>query len=84
MNHSSFEESNQKLCNYSFPLIPVPLLQVYPKEVIRNEYEESCTKMFTLNLHTIKIILKLSMYIRKFMNSKFKTGFELNPDSFTY
>lgn len=80
-----FEESHQEQYNYSFLLIPIPLLQVCSKEIIRTEYEELDTKMFTLNLRTImRIRLKLSVFIRKFMNSEFKTGFELNPDSFTY
>ena len=63
--------------NYSFSSTTILLPQIYPKEIIRYEYEESCTKMFTLNLHTIiKTTLKLSMCIRKFMNFKFKTEFE--------
>ena len=52
-----FEESHQEQYNYSFLLIPIPLLQVCSKEIIRTEYEELDTKMFTLNKEEKRIVL---------------------------
>lgn len=39
--------------------------------------------MITLNLDVTKIRLKVSTYIRKYINSRFKAGIKSNRGSFT-